>query len=79
MFGFLQESGPELFPKYTAYNESITLIKNNYSWNKLSNLLFLDTPAGVGFSQNSDPNYQYNDENTASDNFNALVDFLDNF
>lgn len=39
-------------------------------------MLFIESPAGVGYSINNDTNYQHNDRNTAEDNFNALLDFF---
>jgi len=38
--------------------------------------LFLESPAGVGYSQNLDKNYIHNDAKTANDNLNALLDFF---
>ena len=45
----------------------------------MSNLLFLETPAGVGYSYNLDAKYVYNDTNTAQDNIAALSDFFRNY
>lgn len=52
---------------------------NEFSWHNVSNLLFLETPAGVGYSYNLDTKYIYNDSNTAQDNINALNDFFRNY
>lgn len=39
---------------------------SQYAWNKNANLLFIESPAGVGFST-VDGEYTYSDENTAND------------
>ncbi|KAJ7976576.1 Carboxypeptidase [Quillaja saponaria] len=46
-----------------------TLVKNEYSWNKEANLLYLESSAGVGFSYSTNNSfYSYiNDEITAQD------------
>lgn len=41
-------------------------------------MLFLESPAIVGFSTDKDYQYHYNDEQTANDAFMALKDFLHN-
>lgn len=51
---------------------------NKFGWLNLTNLLFIDSPAGVGFSINNDPKYQYNDANTLKDNLFALQFFFTN-
>lgn len=55
------------------------LTENKNSWHKISNLLFLESPAGVGFSINTDSKFQYDDYQTATDNFAALKAFYDKF
>jgi carboxypeptidase C (cathepsin A) len=42
----------------------------------MSNLLFIDSPAGVGYSINNDPDFIYDDANTARDNLFAVRDFF---
>lgn len=53
--------------------------ENPYSWHKQSNLLFIETPAGVGYSVNSDSSFSYNDETTAEDTFSAVLNFFTKF
>ncbi|XP_059642542.1 serine carboxypeptidase-like 45 [Cornus florida] len=50
------------------------LVRNEYSWNREANMLYLETPIGVGFSYSSDTsNYiAVNDEITARDNLMFL-------
>ena len=53
---------------------------NPAPWNAHANLLFIESPPGVGFSINEDPAYnQYNDSRTAQDNLNALKAFFKKF
>lgn len=61
--GFLFEIGPFYLPAETPY-DSKPLIPNPYSWHTLSNILFIDSPPGVGYSLASE-GYIYNDQNTA--------------
>lgn len=74
LLGLYQEIGPYVLG---AYGTEFTY--NNYTWNQHANLLFLESPPGVGFSINNDADYQYTDANTADDNYAALVQFLTAF
>lgn len=61
-----------------AKNFSSTQL-NPYSWNTISNLLFFESPAGVGYSINEDPDYIYNDTRTAQDGLKTLQMFYKRF
>ncbi|XP_027189621.2 serine carboxypeptidase-like 45 [Cicer arietinum] len=57
------------------------LAKNNYSWNKEANMLYLDSPAGAGFSYSANKSF-YNlvtDETTARDNLVFLQQWFTKF
>ncbi|KAF8043691.1 hypothetical protein BT93_A1872 [Corymbia citriodora subsp. variegata] len=57
------------------------LLKNDYSWNKEANMLYLESPAGVGFSYSANTSY-YNsvgDQMTASDNVAFLHNWFKKF
>ncbi|CAN7999738.1 unnamed protein product [Ixodes hexagonus] len=67
---------------------------NRYSWNKaillnmnsrmfrilqVANVLFLEAPAGVGFSYDESGRYRTNDDQTADDNYLAVQDFFSKY
>ncbi|CAJ1937570.1 unnamed protein product [Sphenostylis stenocarpa] len=57
------------------------LIKNEYSWNRETNMLYLETPVGVGFSY-AKGGYSYetvNDDTTARDNLVFLQRWFNKF
>nr|GMD12550.1 serine carboxypeptidase-like [Ipomoea batatas] len=61
-------------PFHIANNMS--LIWNDYGWDKISNLIYVDQPTGTGFSYSSDEDDLRHDENGVS---NDLYDFLQAF
>ena len=77
--GFLQEIGPYYLEDGANYKVGDSLTLNQYSWHNLTNLLFLESPAGVGYSYNLNTTFEYNDVQTAQDNFIALVEFYKKF
>ncbi|KAL5546689.1 hypothetical protein UlMin_006376, partial [Ulmus minor] len=58
-----------------------TLIKNHYSWNKEANMLYLESPAGVGFSYSTDKSFYIgvNDTITARDSLVFLQLWFEKF
>ncbi|KQJ88429.1 hypothetical protein BRADI_4g17900v3 [Brachypodium distachyon] len=57
------------------------LVKNEYSWNKEANVIYLETPAGVGYSYSADAAYYQgvNDKMTAMDNMVFMQRWLEKF
>ncbi|KAL3634732.1 hypothetical protein CASFOL_021786 [Castilleja foliolosa] len=72
-YGAFRENGP-----FRPTSQDGILVRNNYSWNKVANMLYLESPAGVGFSYSNNKSfYNYvNDCMTAEDNFNFLKKWL---
>ncbi|KAJ8624263.1 hypothetical protein MRB53_032793 [Persea americana] len=64
------ENGP-----FTIAN-NLSLLWNDYGWDKVSNLLFVDQPTGTGFSYSSDKRDLRHNENGVS---NDLYDFMQEF
>lgn len=52
---------------------------NPYSWNKLANMIYIESPAGVGYSYYDGDAPSYNDENTAVDNYETIKAFFAKF
>ncbi|XP_075033800.1 lysosomal protective protein [Mixophyes fleayi] len=72
--GLLTEHGPFLIQP-----DGVSLEYNTYSWNMIANVLYLEAPAGVGFSYSDDKNYQTNDTDVAYNNYMALKKFYQLF
>ena len=51
--GFIQEIGPYYLEEGAHYKDGDLLTKNKHSWHRASNLLFFESPAGVGYSYNT--------------------------
>ena len=77
MEGWGNENGPFVFHSTRKPQPGVPLMEENtYTWARFANMLFLESPAGVGFSYRTDGNYTANDEETAKVNHDALVDFF---
>jgi len=71
--GFFYEMGPIHFAKQA----SLGLVYNNFTWTTIANMIFLESPAGVGFSYTTSGSIpQYNDTGVATDNYNFLVNWF---
>ncbi|KAI5342036.1 hypothetical protein L3X38_009911 [Prunus dulcis] len=75
-YGAMLELGP-----FRIHSDGKTLYQNRFSWNYAANVLFLESPAGVGFSySNKTSDYDANgDRRTAADNYMFLVNWLERF
>jgi carboxypeptidase C (cathepsin A) len=71
MIGFIQEHGPCVFYKDSDAKPSA----NEYSWNKFANMVYLESPAGVGYNQFSGK-FHYDDENVSYENLKAVQEFF---
>lgn len=73
--GFLSELGP-FYPSPGGKS----LIKNQYRWNSEANVLFLDSPAFVGWSWSDDPDdVKVGDKRVAEDSYVFLQRWLERF
>lgn len=74
--GALDELGP-----FRVNSDGKTLFENDYSWNKVANMLFLESPAGVGFSySNTSSDYDITgDKSSAKDAYTFLINWLERF
>ncbi|KAK1415328.1 hypothetical protein QVD17_31107 [Tagetes erecta] len=76
MIGAMSELGP-----FRINSDGKTLFINDYAWSNVANMLFLESPAGVGFSySNTSSDYDHaSDKNTADDSYVFLVNWLERF
>ena len=73
--GFLSELGP-FYPTPHGQN----LVKNDFAWNAVANIIFLESPAFVGFSySNSTDDARVGDRRTAEDSLEFLLRWLERF
>lgn len=64
---------------YRLVNNGQSLTNNPYNWNRFAHIIYLDAPAGVGFSLNRNNHYNFTDSEVASDNLDALNKFFKKF
>ncbi|CAL0306386.1 unnamed protein product [Lupinus luteus] len=72
----MEELGP-----FRVNSDGKTLKNNRYSWNNAANVLFLESPAGVGFSySNRSSNYDTSgDRKTTTNNYIFIANWLERF
>ncbi|KAK2968265.1 hypothetical protein RJ640_027654, partial [Escallonia rubra] len=75
-YGAMQELGP-----FRVNSDGKTLYNNKFAWNHAANVLFVESPAGVGFSySNTTSDYVHNgDKRTAADNYVFLLNWFERF
>ena len=64
----LKEMGP-----FHLMDFGNTVYFNKYSWNQFANVLFIDSPAHVGYSYSTDGQIATDDNQTSLHHYNALV------
>ncbi|XP_019708755.1 serine carboxypeptidase 1-like [Elaeis guineensis] len=74
--GAMQELGP-----FRVQSDGKTLHRNKHAWNNVANVVFLESPAGVGFSYTKTSSDYENrgDKRTAEDTYTFLVNWLERF
>ncbi|XP_076957529.1 serine carboxypeptidase 1-like [Bidens hawaiensis] len=73
--GAMMELGP-----FRVNADNTTLSYNKYAWNNIANVLFLESPAGVGYSySNTSSDYITDDVQTAKDSYAFLIYWLERF
>ncbi|KAJ7960385.1 Carboxypeptidase [Quillaja saponaria] len=75
-YGAMEELGP-----FRVNPDGKTLHRNTYAWNSVANVIFLESPAGVGFSY-SNTSSDYNntgDTSTANDAYIFLLNWLERY
>ncbi|XP_019439878.1 PREDICTED: serine carboxypeptidase-like 20 [Lupinus angustifolius] len=78
--GFIYEHGPFNFEAAKTKGSLPTLHINPYSWSKVSSIIYLDSPAGVGLSYSKNTsNYITGDLQTASDTHAFLFKWFEQF
>lgn len=76
LMGFASEVGPFVFEDGQS---QVNGTLNPYAWNKRANLVFLESPAGVGFSQANVSATSYSDNETCIEQLAGLIVFFARF
>ena len=75
LLAFLQEHGP-----FVIDDNSTTIIQNPYPWTTNASMLYIESPAGVGFSVgNNTSDLKHSDMSQSKDAFAALESFYKKF
>ena len=73
MLGLFNEVGPYLMKGKNDYFEQEV---NQWSLQLKNNMIFLESPVGVGFSEDGDKDRQWGDNSTAIDSYAFLKEFF---
>lgn len=80
LIGYLSEHGP------WRAQEDLTLKQDDYSWSKVANMLYIESPTGVGYSYStagdsaeSTDDYKAGDSSVARDNLELVKAFYEKF
>jgi serine carboxypeptidase-like clade 2 len=72
MLGWAQEHGP-----YVMEDGTTNFVKNPYSWNLEATIIYVESPAGVGFSMcPNKTECSFSDSKSADDNLIALLNIM---
>ena len=76
MLAFLQEHGP-----YLLDDGAVTFRENPYSWNNEANVLYIEQPAGVGYSTCNETlvDCSFNDTTDAEDNLQIVLAWFEKY
>jgi carboxypeptidase C (cathepsin A) len=78
MLGWAQEHGP-----YVMDDGATTFRKNDYSWNKEANMLYIEQPAGVGYSYCDWDNHRedctFDDNSSGYDNLQVILEWFEKY
>ncbi|RZC47326.1 hypothetical protein C5167_040267 [Papaver somniferum] len=76
--GFIYEHGPFNYQTAKTHGGLPKLQLNPYSWSKVSNILYLDAPSGVGMSYSDNKSdYKTGDRKTATDSHAFLLKWFE--
>lgn len=77
LLGWAQEHGP-----YVMEDGATSFTKNKYSWNNEATVIYIEAPAGVGYSLCpkglADPECASDDVKSADDNLKVVLSLLEN-
>ena len=76
LLGYFTEVGPFTLQQNKS-SGPINLVQNEYAWNKIANVLYWESPIGVGYSYTTKKDdYSTNDTRTAEDSLMFLQNFF---
>mmetsp|Transcript_4889 Transcript_4889/g.5965 ORF Transcript_4889/g.5965 Transcript_4889/m.5965 type:complete len:471 (-) Transcript_4889:188-1600(-) len=75
MLGFMQENGP-----FRIESGGDKFHESEFSWNRETNLLYIEQPAGVGYSYcNNRKDCAFDDEKSGQDNLTVVLEWFSKF